>query len=369
MSYEEILAPINYGGVELKNRIIFAPTTMGLKDKDYKDEIRRLASGGAAMIIIGDVPVGKSFITKPIVKKKGFKFYKEICDIAHEYDCKIAAQLHQDDSDMKGMMKALPGMLIKKASKDDIRKKLNDLTSAYISRMKESKVKEIISSFGSAAIMCKKAGFDCIQVHGDRMCGSFSSELINKRTDSYGGKLKNRMRFAIESIKAIRYVLPDMPIDFKLCIRLSEPHYGNGGVEFSEVKHVIPWLEEAGVTSFHVALANHSNLSDTIPPINHKYFKEEGCFLRLSDEVKKYATVPVCGVGALIHPDFLEYTLESKRIDCVAMCRELICDPNYVNKLKAGKENEIRYCIRCNRGCLDGVFRHEGIHCALDYKK
>ena len=57
--YETILSPVNYGGLQLKNRIIFAPTTFGLPDEEYLAEIRRLAEGGCAMLIIGDVPVGK----------------------------------------------------------------------------------------------------------------------------------------------------------------------------------------------------------------------------------------------------------------------------------------------------------------------
>ena len=57
--YETINSSVNYGGLELKNRIIFAPTTFGLSDEEYFEKIRRIAAGGCAMVIIGDVPVGK----------------------------------------------------------------------------------------------------------------------------------------------------------------------------------------------------------------------------------------------------------------------------------------------------------------------
>ena len=62
--YETILSPIDYGGLPLKNRILFAPTTFGLSDEEYLAEIGRIAAGGCAMIIIGDVPVGKSRFEK-----------------------------------------------------------------------------------------------------------------------------------------------------------------------------------------------------------------------------------------------------------------------------------------------------------------
>ena len=64
--YETINSSVNDGGLELKNRIIFAPTTFGLSDEEYFEKIRRIAAGGCAMVIIGDVPVGKSMIEKSL---------------------------------------------------------------------------------------------------------------------------------------------------------------------------------------------------------------------------------------------------------------------------------------------------------------
>ena len=89
--YDTILSPIDYGGMQLKNRIIFAPTTFGLSDEEYLAEMERLAKGGCAMIIIGDVPVAKSRFEKSLFDKKGFAFYQQICEIAHKYSCKVCA--------------------------------------------------------------------------------------------------------------------------------------------------------------------------------------------------------------------------------------------------------------------------------------
>ena len=80
--YETIQTPFNYGGLTLKNRIIFAPTTFGLSDEDYFEKIRRIAAGGCAMIIVGDVPVGKSHFGKSLFDKKGFAFYEKVIGIA-----------------------------------------------------------------------------------------------------------------------------------------------------------------------------------------------------------------------------------------------------------------------------------------------
>ena len=364
--YETILSPVDYGGMQLKNRIIFSPTTFGLSDEDYFAKIRSIAQGGCAMIIIGDVPVGKSKFEKSLFDRKGFAFYQELTKIAHDADCKICAQLHQTDSNMMAMLKYIPGVLMKKMTPDQLREKLNEEVAPYITGLSQKKIQKIIAGFGKAALLAKQAGFDMVQVHGDRMCGSFSSGVFNHRTDEYGGSAENRARFAVEAVKAVRAAVPEMPIDYKLAVRQENPHYGNAGVLVEELPVFVPLLEQAGVTSFNVTLANHSALENTIPSAKHPYFSEPGCFLKFCDEVRKYTALPLCGVGGLNDPDFVEQQLAAGRIQCAAMSRQLLADPDWVNKLKNGQEKSIHRCIRCNKKCLGGLMAHQGTGCIYD---
>lgn len=365
--YEKINSPIIIGGLTLKNRIVFAPTTMGLSEDDYVNKMEAIAGGGAAMLTIGDVPVLKhTMFGKSLFSKKGFAFYTRLTKAVHAKGAVICAQLHVSDSDIKGMIKYIPGVLTKKISMEQLRILLNEQISTYITSIPERRVKAITSAFGDAAVLAAKAGFDMLQIHGDRMCGSFCSEVFNKRTDSYGGTVIKRAEFAVEAVTAVRKALPDMPIEYKMAVRQKAPHYGNAGVLEEELGVVIPLLIKAGVNSFHVALANHSQLSDTIPPGSHPYFAEEGCFLKYCDEVRKHTMLPVCGVGGLIHPQFLERQLQECRIDYAAMSRQLIADPQWVSKAVTGRENQIRYCIRCNKECLGGMHKHTGVHCIFD---
>ena len=362
--YETIQTPFNYGGLTLKNRIIFAPTTFGLSDEDYFEKIRRIAAGGCAMIIVGDVPVGKSHFGKSLFDKKGFAFYEKVIGIAHDNDCKVCAQLHQSDSNIKAMLKYVPGVLTKRISMQELRPLLNNEVAPYITNIPHKKVQAIPSAFGTAAILAKKAGFDMIQIHGDRMCGSFSSSIYNHRTDEYGGSAERRARFAVEAVKAVHAAVPGMAIDYKLAVRQENPHYGNAGVVEEELAVFVPLLVQAGVTSFHVTLANHSALENTIPPASHPEFKETGCFLKFCDEVRRYTSV--CGVGGLNDPDFVEQQLASGRIQCAAMCRQLLADPNWVNKLQSGNAAKIHRCVRCNKKCLGGLIAHQGTRCIYD---
>ena len=361
-----LLNSYNYGGLELKNRVIFAPTSMGLRKEEYFDKLEAIASGGCAMIIIGDVPISKSKFGPSLHSKKGFAYYKEMNDRIHAHECKVCAQLHQNDTKMSGMFKYLPKLLTKKISKEELKSLMNEETGKYISSIPTKKVKEITASFADAAELAIQAGFDMVQVHGDRMCGSFSSSVFNHRHDEYGGSAVNRARFAVESVEAIHKRLPHISIDYKLCIRQENPHYGNAGVLEDEVQTFVPLLEKAGVTSFHVTLANHSRLEDPIPPLNHPDFGQEGCFLKFCDLVKKYTQLPVCGVGGFTHPDFIEKTIQSHRMDCVSMSRQLIADPQWVNKVIKHQEDQIHWCRRCNKKCLNGMFEHKGVHCIYD---
>ena len=144
---------------------------------------------------------------------------KNVIGIAHDNDCKVCAQLHQSDSNIKAMLKYVPGVLTKRISMQELRPLLNNEVAPYITNMPHKKVKEITSAFGTAAVLAKNAGFDMIQIHGDRMCGSFSSSIYNHRTDEYGGTAETvpvlQWRLFLPSAKK----LPDMPIDYKLAVR------------------------------------------------------------------------------------------------------------------------------------------------------
>ena len=82
--YETINSPVNYGGLTLKNRIIFAPTSMGLSEDELIARYRAIAAGGCAMIILCDVPVLKHGFGPSLYTKKGFALYQRIAETVHD---------------------------------------------------------------------------------------------------------------------------------------------------------------------------------------------------------------------------------------------------------------------------------------------
>ena len=79
------------------------------------------------------------------------------------------------------------------------------------------------------------------------------------------------------------------------------------------------------------------------------------------DQVRRLTDRPVCGVGGLTDPDFIEQQLSSGRVDCVAMSRQLIADCQWPKKVSEGRVADIRRCVRCNKECLGGLMAHRGV--------
>lgn len=89
-----------------------------------------------------------------------------------------------------------------------------------------------------------------IQIHGDRLLGSFTFSIFNKRKDEYEGSKENRVKMSVKIVKKIREEFYNMPIDYKFPIRKENPNLGKGGPCLEEIGVFVRLLDEAGVDSF-----------------------------------------------------------------------------------------------------------------------
>jgi NADPH-dependent 2,4-dienoyl-CoA reductase/sulfur reductase-like enzyme len=208
----------------------------------------------------------------------------------------------------------------------------------------------------------RDAGVDLIQVHGDRLVGMFTSSLLNRRTDEYGGTLRNRARFALDVVKAIREAVPDVPVEYKLSIIRTDPPMGKAGPTLDEAQVLAGWLEEAGVAGFHVALANHGSIGDTIPAMGTQPY---GCFVDLAEGIKRVARVPVTAVGRILDPEFAEEVLTSGKADLVGIGRGLIAEPDWPRLVERGDTGDMRMCIMCNH-CASSLMSSQPLRCAIN---
>jgi 2,4-dienoyl-CoA reductase-like NADH-dependent reductase (Old Yellow Enzyme family)/thioredoxin reductase len=222
-------------------------------------------------------------------------------------------------------------------------------------------IEQTIEAFGNAGLRVKKAGFDAVEVHGAHgyLPFGFLTPLQNQRTDMYGGSLENRMRFGIEIVKRIREkVGPYFPIGYKL----SADEYLEGGITLKESTFFAKELEKAGIDWLQCSAGNYASVHHTIPPmylpLNHN--------VHLAEAMKKVLSIPVMTVGGHGDPGMMEKILADGKADMIAMGRQMICDPELPNKIRQGRSDDLRRCIRCNEGCDGYWFKNYPITCTIN---
>ena len=344
--------------VVCKNRLVFAPTTVGKVTADFYEE---LAAGGVGMIVLADLSVVSSMMGDPDLSSMASEqWFRQVIEACHRHGCLVSAQLFHPEYDVEYMrtlyVQARAGQGV---SPSQAREALAESTMHYCDELTLENIEKLIEAFGAAAARAERMGFDMVQIHGDRLVGSFTSPLFNHRTDCFG----NHMEFSRRIVECVRQTVQDIPVDYKLTIRMEEKNLGRGGISQSEIPKFVRMLDVAGVDAYHVTLANHTDVSNTIPGRNHPQLKEDGCFAELAKEVKRYTDHPVCAVGKLQKADMMEELLDQD-IDLVAMSRQLVADPEWPCKVREGRQ-DIRYCLYCNSSCMDSIRSGRPITCVL----
>ncbi|NMM94829.1 bilirubin reductase, long form [Bifidobacterium oedipodis] len=366
MTLQRLLEPLEINHMRLKNRMMFPPMTTGYEARDGSiteqsiNFYKRVAEGGAAYIVLGDVtPVHTISPTPKLVTDEQIPSFRALADALHEFDCKLGLQVFHPEYDTVAVAE-----LFAKGDMMGARAKLHHDMAHYINEVSAERLGEILESIKALARRAALAGADAIEVHGDRLVGSLCSPLINERDDEYGGSFEHRTRFAREVVRAIREGSPDICIDYKLPIITENPQLGRGGLFIDEAVELAKLLVEDGVDTFHVGQANHTgNLNDTIPAMGTR----PDCFMEeYSRRIKAVVPVPVSTVGAIPTAAEAERLIAEGACDYVGLGRPMLCDPDYANKVAAGEEDLIRPCIMCNRGCTDAIASRRFISCVLN---
>jgi dimethylamine/trimethylamine dehydrogenase len=194
-----------------------------------------------------------------------------------------------------------------------------------------------------AASRARKAGFDIVYVYAghDYLPLQFLSPRTNRRTDEYGGSIENRTRLLREMIEVTREAVKD---DCAVALRLAvdELHGPKGITHDGEARDIVGILAELpDLWDVNVAgaLGNDSKSAR---------FSDEGFQEDYVSFVKKLTTKPVVGVGRFTSPDMMMSQLRRGILDFIGAARPSIADPFLPQKIREGREDEIRECIGCN---------------------
>ena len=365
----KLAKPLIVRNVVFKNRIMFPPLTTGYEEKDGSVGEQslafytRLAKGGTAYIVLGDVvPIPTFSPTPKLFSDFQIPGFKKLADNIHQYGAKVGLQIFHPEYDAVALSK-----LFAEGKIEEGRAKLHHDMLYYVNEVTRSQLEEILVKFQECVLRMKEAGIDVVEIHGDRLVGSLCSPIINKRNDEFGGSFENRIKFALMVVKAIKEVSGDMLIEYKLPIITRQKDgslLGKGGLPIEEAAKLAALLEKEGVDMIHVAQANHTgNMNDTIPAMGTRdyTFMIDEC-----KEIRKVTTIPLSIVGRVLTPKAGEALLSSGVCDMIGYGRSLLADPDFASKVEQGKTNQIRECIMCNKGCTDAITSRRFLSCVLN---
>lgn len=361
--FENLFKSVKINKMELENRLIVSPMVTCFAKEDgkvteqYVEYVREKAKGGWGMIINeahAAIESGKAF-------DKFFGLYsddqiegqKELVAVAHEQGVKIAVQLVH-----AGRQSLYTGAPLVAPSP------IADPTSPITpNELTLEEIKEIIESFGDAALRAKKAGYDAVEIHGAHgyLIQEFTSQYSNKRTDEYGGDLLGRAKFSLDIIHNIRSKVGE---DYPLIYRMSTDEYlPNGeGLKLPDSLALATMYEEAGIDALHSSIGNYTTIHYMLPPAAVKHGESQN----LSEELKKVVSIPVINVGRYNDPYIANAAIKAGRCDMVTMGRQSLADPLFPKKAKAGKISDIRHCIGCQIGCVENLYKCSPIHCTVN---
>lgn len=222
-------------------------------------------------------------------------------------------------------------------------------------------IHQLVQCAGRAAGFAMAAGAQLIEVHGHAgyLIDQFLSPEINVRTDEYGGSAENRFRIVKETVQAIKAVVGDaIPVTFRMSVDHKLPGYRTleEGLEYCRM------AEEAGFDGLHIDAGRYEAMPWVFPPA----YLGPCCMADLAAEVKKVVNIPVIAVGNFGTPEEAEEAIASGKCDFVAMARQLLADPQWANKAKVGKADDIRPCLRCNEMCVGRAMFGKELTCAVN---
>ncbi len=267
-----IFQPLDFRHLTVKNRIFRSSVTGRWDNYDGSGTQARVnwenkfAKGGVGAIISSYVPVSiEGRITHNVDTidcDERIPFWQTVGETVRRYGCKYIIQLSHSgrQRDIEGIenTRTLTNRVdpIPAPSTTDEADQVNGLPA---NNMSVDKVQEIIRDFAQAAGRAKAASLDGIELHSSHgyLINQFLSSAINRRTDEYGGELKNRYRFLQEIVRAIRQEVGD---NFHLQAKISVREFNNiippwqkSGNTLEESIQICQWLEEDGIDALHIS--------------------------------------------------------------------------------------------------------------------
>jgi len=342
-----LFAPIKVGNVELKNRMVMLAIGTGYPEPDgtvgdrFSNFCVERAKGGVGLIITPFAPFDMATSIVPgLFDDRFIPGARRLTDAVHAYGTKIAPQFLGQYfwvNKENGSFEFIAPSAV-----------FNKMIGTTPKALTVEEIHRLVDEYGEAGRRTREAGFDAIELPLGigYLLNRFISPCTNNRTDEYGGSLENRMRFPLEIIDRIHRQAGE---DYPIICRVSAEEYMEGGHTLEDSKKVVSILESAGVQAIDVEAGWHEC---PVPLVVMSV--PRGAFVYLAEEIKKVVNIPVVAAYRINTPELAEEILVQGKADLIGLGRALLADPEFPNKAKEGRGDEIRTCIACSN-CLDNL--------------
>ncbi|UTV26885.1 NADPH-dependent 2,4-dienoyl-CoA reductase [Photobacterium atrarenae] len=356
-SYPHLLAPLDLGFTQLRNRVLMGSMHTGLEES--RDGFKKLsafyaarARGGVGLIVTGGFSPNFRGRLHPFSAEfssgRAARAHRVITDAVHQEGGKIALQL------LHAGRYAMHPLAV---SASAIRAPISKFTP---SKMSTRQIHKTIDAFARSAELAREAGYDGVELMGSEgyLINQFICQRSNHRYDEWGGSYENRIRFPIELTKAVRQRVGR---DFIIIFRLSMLDLVEQGSTHEEVVQLAKALEAAGVTILNTGIGWHEA---RIPTIATQV--PRAAFSWVTEKLKHEVNIPLVTCNRINTPDVAESILSSNQADMVSMARPFLADPEFVAKAEQNRAADINTCIGCNQACLDHVFVNKRASCLVN---
>ena len=357
MKYKHIFEPLDLGFTTLKNRILMGSMHTGLEEE--KNGIDRIATyyaerakGGVGLIVTGGISPNIQGWTAPFSARmstqKHAKHHQKITEAVHKEGGKICMQILHSGRYGYHPFNVAPSKI------------KSPITPFKPFKLTKSGINRTIRDFVNSAKLSKVAGYDGVEIMGSEgyLINQFIAKRTNKRTDNYGGEYKNRMRLPIELVKQTREAVGK---EFIIIYRLSMLDLVENGSSWEEVVQLGKEIEKAGATIINTGIGWHEARIPTIATSVPR-----AAFTWVTKKMKEELSIPLITSNRINMPETAEKVLADGDADMISMARPFLADPEWVNKAKEERADEINTCIGCNQACLDHVFQQKVASCLVN---
>jgi len=385
--FEKLMEPGRIGSVETRNRIIKtgAGTLMWHEnDLEVNDRVKALyeaiAKGGVGLLVVEtatvDYPLGARWRERyRIDDDKYIKGLAGLVKVIKKHGCPTFMQFYHEGP-WQSKLPFVPERLFDGPPIGASAVSLsapNDFHEDVPRELTVAEIEEIVDKFAAAAVRCRKAGFDGIDLNAasSHLLHNFLSPFWNRRADAYGGTPEKRAKFVIDIIRETKKRAGQ---DFAVQVIINGLEMGRAiGIDDSKCmtveysRNIARILAAGGADAIHVRshwLGFHigSYLPEalfypvpivpieTAPKEYDVSRKGAGVNIELAAGIKKEISIPVTVVGRL-DAELGEKVLREGKADFIGMTRRLHADPDYPKKVFAGRLSDVAPCTACNT-CL-----------------